>query len=200
MVFLTFDDGPDPVHTPMILDMLDDAGMQATFFVVGALAARAPVLVRETAARGHEIGNHSYSHPHPRFVRSPRARREVADGAAAIADILGQLPRLFRAPHGTRHPAMLDEARALGEQVIHWDLSAVDWGPLARPRGIARRLAAVHPGNIVLMHDGGRGINRPDQLVKVLPHFLERLVHAGLDAGLLPGTRQTNDRNQSHAG
>lgn len=186
-VYLTFDDGPDPVHTPMVLDMLDATGIKATFFVIGALAARAPALLREVVSRGHEVGNHSYSHPHPRFLGAARARREVAEGAAAIADILGHKPRLFRAPHGTRHPAMLDEAAAQGEAVVHWDLSAIDWGPLARPRAIARRLAGVIPGNIVLMHDGGRGINRPDQLVKVLPDFLTRLTVGGLRADLLTG-------------
>lgn len=187
-VFLTFDDGPDPVHTPLILDMLDNAGMRATFFVVGELASRRPTLLREVEARGHEVGNHSYSHPHPRLLRGARARREVIDGAAAIADILGTAPRLFRAPHGTRNEAMLAEAAEQGEQVVYWDVSAIDWGPLAWPRAIARRLSHVGPGDIVLMHDGGRGINRPDQLVKVLPGFLNRLDAGGVAADLLPAS------------
>ena len=183
-VYLTFDDGPDPVYTPRVLDMLDEAGFRATFFVIGELAQRFPHLVRSLVDRGHDVGNHSYSHPHPRFLGADRARREVAEGAKAIADILGQPPRLFRAPHGTRNPAMLAEAGQQGETVIHWDVSAIDWGPLASTRGIARRLGRAAPGHIVLMHDGGRGINRPDRLTRVLPGFLARLAGAGVKSGL----------------
>lgn len=183
---LTFDDGPDAVFTPRILDLLDAAGVKATFFVIGSLAIEQAALVREAVARGHEIGNHSMTHPHPRFIGAVRARREVADGAAAIADILGRPVRLFRAPHGTRHPAMLAAAEELGERAIGWDLSAVDWGPLGRSGGIARRLGRARAGDIVLMHDGGRGINHPDQLVRVLPAFLRRIGDEGHTTGLLP--------------
>lgn len=185
-IHLTFDDGPDAEFTPRVLELLSASEIHATFFIIGALAARLPALVRSIEADGHEIGNHTYNHPHPRFLGAARARREVAEGAAAIADILGKPPRLFRAPHGTRNPAMLAEAARQGETVIHWDVSAIDWGPFARSRAIAKRLGSVGPGDIVLMHDGGRGINRPDRLLEVLPAFLDRLAADKLSTGLLP--------------
>jgi len=185
-VYLTFDDGPDPEWTPRILDMLDAAGVKATFFVVGALAKQHPELVREIEARGHEVGNHSFNHPHPRLLSDDRAREEVKAGADAIVDILGHAPRLFRSPHGTRHPAMLAAAEALDETVVHWQVSAIDWGILGRAWGIARRLRKVRPGDIVLMHDGSRGINHPEQLSRVLPEFLARFSSGELSAARLP--------------
>lgn len=185
-VYLTFDDGPDPEWTPRILAMLESCGAKATFFVIGSLAARHPGILRDIEAAGHEVGNHTFNHPHPRLLGSGRARQEVLDGADAIADILGRPPRLFRAPHGTRHPAMLAAAEALGEKAVHWHVSAVDWGLLGRARGIARRLSRVRADNIVLMHDGGRGINHPEQLVRVLPGFLDRLRDDNLTTTLIP--------------
>ena len=185
-VYLTFDDGPDPEWTPRILDMLDEADVKATFFVIGALATQHPGIVRQIEARGHEVGNHSFSHPHPRLLSDDRAREEVNAGAGAIADILGHPPRLFRSPHGTRHPAMFAAAEALGETVVHWQVSAIDWGLLGRAGAIARRLKRVKPGDIVLMHDGGRGINHPEQLSRVLPNFLTRFTTGELHAAPLP--------------
>lgn len=174
-VYLTFDDGPDPQWTPRILDILAEAAVPATFFVVGRFALRYPGLVRRMIADGHEVGNHTWSHRHPWTMAMNAARREVRDGAAAIADILGQPPRWFRPPHGRLRGCMVEEARALGQAVVLWSLSAVDWGPWASAAGIAARLDAVRGADIVLLHDGRGGINRPWRTAEVLPAFLDRL-------------------------
>ena len=185
-IHLTFDDGPDGTYTPRILDMLEAAGVKATFFMIGALAVKSPTLVHLIRARGHEVGNHTFSHRHPKLLTTRQARMEVADGAAAIADILGEQPRLFRPPHGARNPAMLEEAASLDETIVQWDLSAIDWGPMGFARAIARRLGRAGPGDVILMHDGGRGINRPGQLIKVLPDFLQRITESAMTMTLLP--------------
>lgn len=171
-VFLTFDDGPDPEWTPRILQLLADADAKATFFVVGRVARQWPDLVRQAAAAGHEIGNHTYTHRHPWRLREADARAEVRDGAAAIADILGSRPSLYRPPHGAQRRCTDEEARAQRETCVMWDTSAIDWGLLGTAPRIARRLARVRPGDIVLMHDARNRRNRPDQLTQVLPQFL----------------------------
>ena len=158
-VYLTFDDGPDELYTPQVLDALDVVGAKATFFVLGSLAQQCPELVREVQARGHEVGNHSFHHYHPRFTLPGKARRDVIEGTDAITDILGAAPRLFRPPHGYPKRASLAQAEALGQATVLWDISAIDWGPRGQADGIRRRLATVGAGDIVLMHDGSRGIN-----------------------------------------
>ncbi len=185
-MYLTFDDGPDPQWTPRILDILAEAAVPATFFLVGRLAVRHPSLVRRLAAEGHEVGNHTWSHRHPWTVLSSTARKEVRDGAAAIAGIIGRAPRFFRPPHGRLRQCMIEEAERGGQMLVLWNHSAVDWGPLGSARGVAHRLRAAQAGDIILMHDGGRGINHPEELVRVLPEFLSNLGQRGLAPSLLP--------------
>ncbi len=185
-VYLSFDDGPDPRWTPRILDILAQANVRATFFLVGVLAVRYPALVRRLVAEGHEAGNHTWSHRHPWTLLASSARKEVHDGAAAIADLIGRAPKFFRPPHGRLRRCMIEEAGRGSQTLMLWNRSAVDWGPLGSARGIARRLRAARAGDIVLMHDGDRGINRPDELVKVLPEFLSNLSRRDLVPSLLP--------------
>jgi len=184
-VHLTFDDGPDPRWTPEILDVLAAAGVCATFFVIGNQARRYPMLVRRASAEGHEIANHTLDHRHPWTMSATVARRQVRDGAVALADILGYAPRLYRAPHGRQRACMVEEAMACGETPVHWDLSAVDWGPLGTPRRIARRLQRVRANDVVLMHDGRNRHNRPGDLLRVLPGFLDELPRRQLHPALL---------------
>ena len=174
-VHLTFDDGPDLEWTARVLDALAAAQAHATFFVVGRAVRAAPELLRRAAAEGHEVGNHSYRHRHPWTMRETDARDEVRDGAAAIADALGRAPRWFRPPHGRMRRCMLDEAERNGQRTVLWSVSAVDWGPFGYASGIATRLRAVGPGDIVLMHDGRSRHNRPDELLRVLPRLLAEL-------------------------
>lgn len=178
-VHLSFDDGPDPKWTPRVLDLLAQFGVRATFFVIGCLAREQAPLARRIVADGHLLGNHTFSHRHPWTLLAPAARAQVRDGSAAIADATGCAPRLYRPPHGRLRRCMLDEAQRGGQQLVLWNRSAIDWGPAGRAEAIARRLAAVRSGDIVLMHDGGRGNNRPDQLLRVLPSVLARLTAGG---------------------
>jgi len=177
-LYLTFDDGPDRLWTPLILDILEAAGVTATFFVVGRHAHSIPAMVRRVAAAGHSIGNHTWSHRHPWTMSPAVARREVRDGTAAISDVLGFAPGFFRPPHGWVRRCMLDEAEDAGQTVVLWSLSAIDWGPLGYADRIADRLAKANTGDIVLMHDGGN--NKPARLAGVLPAFLEVMQYSGL--------------------
>jgi peptidoglycan/xylan/chitin deacetylase (PgdA/CDA1 family) len=168
---LTFDDGPDPTWTPRCLEHLARANAHATFFVIGTQAQRHPELLRRIVGEGHVVGNHTLTHAHPWRISERRARAEVTGGANALADILGFAPRYFRPPHGARRRCMTEEAHALDQTLVMWDVSAIDWGLLGTSKRIAKRLSRVHDG-IVLMHDGVNKHNRPDQLLKALPEFL----------------------------
>jgi len=179
-VYLSFDDGPDPRWTPRILDMLAQAKARATFFMVGRLALEQPAIVRRVLSDGHALGNHTFSHRHPWTMVASAAREQVRAGAAAIADITGQAAQYFRPPHGRLRRCMTEEAELAGQQLVLWDRSAVDWGPFGSARAIARRLGATRAGDIVLMHDGGWGINHPAQLTEVLPAYLATLGRSGL--------------------
>ena len=185
-VYLTFDDGPDPEWTPRVLDALEQAGVQATFFAIGQQAQRAPDLMRRIHAAGHAIGNHTYSHRHPWFMSQRTARAQVRDGAKALSDVVGVAPRFYRPPHGRQRACMSDEAQHCGEQVVLWSVSAIDWGPFGAADSIEKRLNVVKGGDVVLMHDGRNQHNRPDQLLQILPLFLRRLADRGLRPALLP--------------
>lgn len=184
-VYLTFDDGPDPHWTPRILDVLGAAQMRATFFAIGECARRAPELVRRARAEGHEIANHTFAHRHPWTMGAATARRQVRDGAAVLEDILGCAPRFYRAPHGRDRRCMTDAARECGETAVGWSLSAVDWGWLGTADRIARRLRRVAAGDIVLMHDGANQHNHPEELLRVLPGFLDELQRRNLQPAAL---------------
>lgn len=171
---LTFDDGPDPTWTPRCLDVLADAQVTATFFMIGAQARQHPQLVRRVLEAGHTIGNHTLTHAHPWTISARKAIDEVREGAAAIAEATGVAPKWYRPPHGAKRRCMLEEAEAQGEALVMWDVSAIDWGWLGTASRIAARLDRAKDGDIVLMHDGANKHNRPDQLLMVLPQFLRR--------------------------
>ena len=199
-LYLTFDDGPDPQWTPRVLDILAEAAIPATFFLIGQLAVRHPTLVRRIATEGHEVGNHTWSHRHPWAILPATARKEVQDGAAAIAGIVGRVPKLFRPPHGRLRRCMIEEADRGGQALVLWNRSAVDWGPLGSASGIARRLSEAVKDDVILMHDGGRGINHPEELVKVLPEFLFSLNQRGLVPSLIPSRAYSETHKGMRAG
>lgn len=157
-VALTFDDGPSPRYTPLILATLRKLHVHATFFVVGYLADEYPELVRRELHAGMSVGNHSYNHPEvPPFDQLPRrlAEDEITLGAQSLRQ-LGARPALFRPPGGSSAANVVQAAKRLGERVVLWSVDPGDWRPGMTPRQIARGvLTAVRPGSIIILHDGG---------------------------------------------
>ena len=154
VIYLTFDDGPNPVATPSILETLTCAGVPATFFMVGRHIERFPAIARATADAGHAVGNHTWSHVklHTRGPR--RIAAELARCHAALTDVAGVQPRFFRAPHGYRNPFVQPCADRLGYRTVAWNVGVWD---TSRPGvGIirARVRRALAPGRILLLHDG----------------------------------------------
>ena len=182
LVCLTFDDGPDPVYTPAILDLLAMHKIRASFFVLGEAAERFPRLVERMLSEGHTVGNHTYSHRHPWMISPGRARDEVARGSEAIQKITGHAPRWFRPPHGRLRRAMLKQVQAENMTTVLWSHSIIDWGPMGTETGVAQRLHDIKFGDIVLMHDGQRQHNHPHLIVQQLPRLAEWLVQRGITA------------------
>ena len=166
---LTFDDGPNPAHTPHLLDLLAARNLRATFFLVGRYAQAQPALVRRIAKEGHLIGNHSWSHPNLAITSAARVEDELRRTSQTITQITGQPVGYFRPPFGGRRPVVFRIARRLGMAPVLWNAITNDWSEPSADR-IAARLSRTidrnhrrgYATNIVL-HDGGHlalGANR----------------------------------------
>lgn len=179
-VALTFDDGPSPRDTPRILATLRRLHAHATFFVVGYLADSYPELVRRELRAGMSVGNHTYNHPEvPPFDRLPPrlAADEIALGAASLRR-LGAKPTLFRPPGGSSAADVVQAASRLGERVVLWSVDPRDWQAGSSARQIARNvLAAVRPGSIFILHDGG---GDRSATVAALPAIVKGIRRRGL--------------------
>ena len=154
---LTYDDGPNDPHTLRLLDVLAQHNAKATFFLIGKYVRQRPEIARAVQAAGHEIGNHTYSHPNLIFVSARRLRQELEDCNKAIEDALGFTPRLFRPPFGGRRPSVLRTARTLGLEPVMWSVTGYDWNA-SSPESILQKIAPgmnTGRGEIVLLHDGG---------------------------------------------
>jgi peptidoglycan-N-acetylglucosamine deacetylase len=153
-VALTFDDGPDPASTPAILDELDRLGWQATFFLLGPMVRRAPLLAAELAARGHEIGVHGDEH-RSHLHRTPAAiRDDVARAHDSIADAIGAESVWFRPPYGALSVGSLAAAHHLGLRPVLWTTWGRDWRAEATATTVVADVAqGLRPGATVLLHD-----------------------------------------------
>jgi len=147
---LTFDDGPHPEYTPRLLALLERHHVRATFFLVGEAALQHSQLVGEIAARGHVIGNHSWSHPSFTMIASPERRRELQRCQAVLAP---HAAPLFRPPYGDHSRAARRDAHWCGHEVIGWSLDVHDWCEGDRDTLVSALTNGIRPGGIVLLHD-----------------------------------------------
>jgi len=182
---LTFDDGPDPVSTPRVLDALDACGVTgATFFVIARKAEQHADLVREIVRRGHVIGLHSYAHDRLFALRSERhVRADLTRGIEVLTSITGARPTLFRPPIGHTNPTVARVADDLDLVTVGWSVSARDGTARARAEGVVARVRGqLFDGAIVLMHDASeRGTHAP-----VAPDAIRPIVEAGREARMEP--------------
>jgi peptidoglycan/xylan/chitin deacetylase (PgdA/CDA1 family) len=178
-VGLTFDDGPDPLHTPRVLDILAQHGVRATFFVKGDAADAHPQLVRQLVAQGHEVGSHSYRHRQAQLQRWPLAGfLDTRRGVRRLEALIGARTRFFRPPFGSYSWSVFSAIRLLGLQAVHWTVEAHDWHPRYAPADVVDRvLALTRAGDIIVMHDGGRG---GPKTIHALDEILTGLATRGL--------------------
>jgi peptidoglycan-N-acetylglucosamine deacetylase len=174
-VAVTFDDGPDPFYTPRLLEILAAANARATFFLVGERVREYPEVVARIVADGHELANHSFSHPHLDQVSWDEATREIVSTRTALEPKAPGTRRLFRPPHGTVHVNSTLAPWRAGETVVLWNVDYKDY--LAAERtDITARIARrpLSAGDIVLYH----GHNAAS--VEALPDVLESARRSGL--------------------
>jgi peptidoglycan/xylan/chitin deacetylase (PgdA/CDA1 family) len=154
-VALTFDDGPDDVHTPRVLDILAAHGVTATFFCVGRQVERYPDVLRRMRAEGHVVANHTARHLHLTAEAPDTVRREIEEGRDAIRAAGGVNPRWLRPPFGDWNPDTDAVAAELGLDVVLWDVDSVDWSGIPGPAVAANVLGQVTGDAIVLHHSAG---------------------------------------------
>ena len=152
VIALTFDDGPGP-HTAHLLDILDQYGAKATFFLIGSKVSGQASIVRSIQARGHQLGNHSWSHPELPKLPVDQIAGEVDRTNEAIRQATGVTPAILRPPYGAVNGAVLEQLRLRGMSSILWSVDTRDWADRNSDIVCSRAVAGARPGAIILMHD-----------------------------------------------
>jgi peptidoglycan/xylan/chitin deacetylase (PgdA/CDA1 family) len=175
-IALTFDDGPSEA-TPELLSVLENHGARATFFQCGIDVRRLPGVVRQVAAAGHEIGNHSDTHDRLYFRSARAIYDQLARAQESISETAGVMPTLFRAPYGARWFGLRAAQRKLGLLGVMWTAIGRDW-KLPAPAVVARLVTAARNGAIFCLHDG-RGPARTciEAVRRLIPALLEKGYH-----------------------
>ena len=173
-IALTFDDGPNAALTPKLLDLLAARHLKATFFVVGQNAADHPDILKRAVREGHEIANHSWSHPNLAKMSDEAVRRELQKTDDAIAAAIGKRPTLLRPPYGsiTAHQKKWIHEE-FGYRIIIWDVDPLDWKRPGPSVVTARILKETKAGSIVLAHD----IHAPT--IEAMPATFDQLMKKG---------------------
>lgn len=154
VVALTFDDGPYPPYTQQILTVLKENDVPATFFLVGKNAEKHPELVKRIVAAGHQIGNHTYSHPDLLKLDRDQIAVEVDKTQKILADITGQIPEIIRPPHGFRDAVVMEVMAERNLKVVEWSVLCRDWVNPGVEAITNRTVSKVKNGSIILLHDG----------------------------------------------
>ncbi|WP_027584062.1 chitooligosaccharide deacetylase NodB [Bradyrhizobium sp. Ai1a-2] len=194
-VYLTFDDGPNPLCTPDVLDLLAEHRVPATFFVIGAYAADQPSLIRRMIAEGHEVANHTMNHPDLSRCEPAEVQHEILTASSVIRMACPQASvRHVRAPYGMWTEEALTTSAKAGLTALHWSIDPRDWACPGVDAIVDTVLASLRPGAIVLLHDGcppdevGQGTHAGlrDQTLKALCRLIPALHDRGFAIRSIP--------------
>lgn len=171
---LTFDDGPHPVHTPRLLDMLRERNVKATFYVLGPRVQSYPHIIRRMVAEGHEIGNHTWTHGNLKHMSDQQIRSEFARTRDMIVAVSGVQPRTMRAPYGSIYTRQREMVyREFGYPTVMWDVDPLDWKKPGHSVVAQRLISRARNGSILLLHD------IHGSSVDAVPHTIDSLLRAG---------------------
>lgn len=181
-VYLTFDDSPHPVWTRRSLDLLDEIGVKATYFMVGQEAMRHSDLAREVSDRGHAVGNHTYSHRSIVGLSKKDLELEVVESRRRLSDLCGCEVKMFRPPWGKLDLRTARYIIADGQRIVMWSIDSTDYDRKSTADIMARLdEVGVGGGDIVLFHDDN------EQTLAVLQPLVEKVRRSGLDFKNLEG-------------
>lgn len=172
VVALTFDDGPDPLYTGFMLDVLKEKKVKATFFVLGENAKQNPDLLMRISAEGHEIGNHGYSHSYTtgQFIRELVRTDEI------VYQSIQQHTQFYRPPGGIVSKTILQGVKDKEHILTLWSIDSNDWQNPGPTRIIRNVVKSSFPGAIILLHDGGE---KREQTIQALSSIIDQLRQQG---------------------
>ncbi len=174
-IALTFDDGPHPRYTPEILDILDEYGIKATFFVVGQNVQYYPELVKAEIDAGHEVGNHTYSHANLRKASYEVVCGEIGTTERLIYENTDFRAHLLRPPGGMYSQTVCDVAAADDYTIVLWSIDTRDWAHNPSDKIAEQILSDIRSGDIILFHDYiAKDSPTAEALRKIIPTLLER--------------------------
>ena len=193
-ISISFDAAWGNEHTKAILDTLDRYGVKTTFFLVDFWAQKYPEDVKEIAARGHELGNHSSTHPDMTKLSKEQMAAELNKTADTIEAIAGIRPTLFRPPFGSYNNELIQTCEELGYQVIQWSVDSLDWKDITADQIVERVTRNVEPGSIVLFH------NNAEHVEEYLPKILKSLTEQGYEIVLVGQLIYRDQYQMDHTG
>ena len=172
-IALTFDDGPNPRYTDTILDILREYGIKATFFVIGRNAELYPEPLRRAIEEGHEIGNHTYSHPHMRKLSLNETEKEILLCQEILCDRFGVKPTVFRPPEGFFGGILEEITAKIGLRTVLWSIDTRDWEGKPAKKIVSDVKESIKSGKVLLFHDyiSGKNTTIP-ALREIVPYLL----------------------------
>jgi peptidoglycan-N-acetylglucosamine deacetylase len=181
VVALTFDDGPSPQYTDQILNILADHHIKATFFVVGEQVDKHPQVFIRTYRQGHEIGNHSNTHPKMGLMDFTAIAKEILVAENKINDLIHIRPNIFRVPYDWYNDQLPKVVRLLNMNLIGWNVDSFDWTNPGTDKIVSNVVNNIEPGSIILMHDVSNKDKVPnrDQTIEALPQIIQILTNQG---------------------
>jgi peptidoglycan/xylan/chitin deacetylase (PgdA/CDA1 family) len=179
-VYLTFDDGPDKVNTPKVLDILKKYNVRATFFVLGHKSKACPDIIKRINAEGHVLGNHTFSHIDGTVIDEEKIKNELESTHAIILAACGQPVKIFRPPFGFFNWRVFKLARAHGYKILLWTFDLSDWSVHSAESYRKTVADNLTDGAIILLHDGGP---KREALLAALPKIIELIRARGFSFG-----------------